>query len=153
MTSALLVGAAWLGIAASPAAAQGGTGYSVTFVARECSSYSYIFANTSRDNLVQTLEDVGPDSPYSRDPNTGFLVPLVNPQYEDQAPQLPPNCKPLVGWAFTMGYPGNEGIFSGPWGDLTVVHNPLRSVYTTASAPELDQNGVAIGPLIGGAVT
>lgn len=55
-----------LGVAVSSAAAQG-TGYSVTFVARQCRSYQDIFANRFRDNLMQTLQNVGPNSPYGPD--------------------------------------------------------------------------------------
>lgn len=129
----LLVGAAWLAIGASRAAAQTGTGYSVTFVARDCTSYDDIFANKFRDNLMQTLQDVGPDSPYT-DPTV-----LVNPDYEDLYPQS--LCKPLTGWEFTMGQLPDLAPVTGVWGSLTAVNNAFPSVTTESSAPLLDQDG------------
>ena len=78
LTTVALACGVWLGVGTTAAAAQG-TGYSVTFAARQCASYSDIFANRFRDNLMQTLQNVGPDSPYG--PND-----LVNPSFEDTSP-------------------------------------------------------------------
>ena len=119
----------------APAAAQG-TGYSVTFAARECKSYSDIFANRFRDNLMQTLQNVGPDSPYG--PND-----LVNPSFEDRSPQS--NCTPLTGWEFTMGSQPDLAPLTGPWGSLTVVNHAFPPVTTEAHTALLDQDGEPIG--------
>ncbi len=125
----------WLGVGTTEAAAQG-TGYSVTFAARECASYSDIFANRFRDNLMQTLQNVGPDSPYG--PND-----LVSPSFEDMSPQS--NCTPLTGWEFTMGRQPDLPPLAGPWGSLTVVNDAFPPVTTAPETPLLDQDGEPIG--------
>ena len=134
----------WLGVGTAPAAAQG-TGYSVTFAARECNSYSDIFANRFRDDLMQTLQNVGPDSPYG--PSD-----LVNPNFEDLSPQS--NCTPLTGWEFTMGGLPDLAPLAGPWGSLTVVNHDFPPVMTEAHTALLDQDGEPIGnDQIAGATT
>jgi uncharacterized repeat protein (TIGR01451 family) len=133
----------WLGLGTAAAAAQG-TGYSVTFAARQCTSYSDIFANRFRDNLMQTLQNVGPDSPYG--PND-----LVQPSFEDRSPQS--NCTPLPGWEFTMGTLPDLAPLAGPWGSLTVVNNDFPSVTTEAQTAVLNENGVPTGDVIAGATT
>lgn len=47
------------------AAPRAGTGYSVTYVARECPSFTDIFANRARNDIQESLKDLGPDSPYT----------------------------------------------------------------------------------------
>lgn len=134
----------WLGLGTTPAAAQG-TGYSVTFAARQCPSYSDIFANRFRDNLMQTLQDVGPPSPYG--PND-----LVNPSFEDQSPQT--NCTPLTGWEFTMGALPDLAPLAGPWGSLTVVNHDFPPVTTEPQTALLNENGLPVGnDQIAGATT
>ena len=134
----------WLGVGTTVAAAQG-TGYSVTFAARQCASYSDIFANRFRDDLMQTLQNVGPDSPYG--PND-----LVNPSFEDESPQS--NCTPLTGWEFTMGILPDLAPLAGPWGSLTVVNGAFPSVTTEPHTALLDQDGEPIGDdQIAGATT
>ena len=134
----------WLGVG-TPAAAAQGTGYSVTFAARQCTSYSDIFANRFRDDLMQTLQNVGPNSPYG--PSD-----LVNPSFEDLSPQS--NCTPLTGWEFTMGRLPDLAPLAGPWGSLTVVNDDFPPVTTEAHTDLLDQDGEPIGnDQIAGATT
>ena len=134
LTAAVLACSVWLGLGTTAAVAQG-TGYSVTFAARQCKSYSDIFANRFRDNLMQTLQNVGPDSPYG--PND-----LVNPSFEDRSPQS--NCTPLTGWEFTMGTQPDLAPLKGPWGSLTVVNNDFPPVTTEDHTALLDQDGQPI---------
>ena len=143
LTAVAVACGVWLGVAA-PSAAAKGTGYSVTFAARECQSYGDIFANRFRDNLMQTLHDVGPDSPYG--PND-----LVNPSFEDTDPQT--NCTPLTGWEFTMGRQPDLPPLAGPWGSLTVVNGAFPPVTTKAQTAELNENGKPTGLKIAGATT
>ena len=143
LTAVAVACGVWLGVAA-PSAAAKGTGYSVTFAARECQSYGDIFANRFRDNLMQTLQDVGPDSPYG--PND-----LVNPSFEDTDPQT--NCEPLTGWEFTMGRQPDLPPLAGPWGSLTVVNGAFPPVTTKAQTAELNENGKPTGLKIAGATT
>ncbi len=143
LTAAALAGGVWLGLGTTTAAAQG-TGYSVTFAARQCTSYSDIFANRFRDNLMQTLKNVGPDSPYGS-------TDLVQPSFEDRSPQS--NCSPLTGWEFTMGTLPDLAPLAGPWGSLTVVNNDFPPVTTEPQTAVLNENGVATGAVIDGATT
>ncbi len=77
-----------LGVAAgSAAAAPGGSGYFVTFVARACPAYSDIFANRARNDILESLDDLGPDTQY------GSSGRVINPIDEARPPQNP--CKPL----------------------------------------------------------
>ena len=83
--------------AAQPAAAEsnGAAQYSVTLAAHVCPTYSDVFANRSRNNIMESLQDLGPDSPY-----TNFVA--VDPAVEDgMAPQT--SCTPLPNWTFAFG--------------------------------------------------
>jgi uncharacterized repeat protein (TIGR01451 family) len=123
----------WFG--AARAQAQGASGYRVTFVARECPSYSDIFANRARNNLVESLQDLGPDTQY---PVAGGV--LIDPVHEDIHPQT--NCSPLVGWRFTMGTSIATNPITGDWGSLSVVANPFTtSIVTQTSTNLLDTSG------------
>ena len=66
--SALLVGVLGASLAAAPASAQQpnhrGTDLFVTIAARECSSYDDIMANRSRNDLQESLRDLGRRSVY-----------------------------------------------------------------------------------------
>ena len=137
ITTSLLC-AAFLGTVAGTASAQG-SGYFVTFVARACPAYADIFANKARNDILESLEDLGPDTQYD---NSGQLV---NPTAEGTPPQNV--CKPLVGWEFTLGTGYQSRAVSGPWGSLSKVTNPFPSppIVTQVRTPLLDQNGVAVG--------
>ena len=143
LTAVAFLCGVWLALGTAAAAAQG-TGYSVTFAARQCPSYGDIFANRFRDDLMQTLQNVGPASPYGAND-------LVNPSFEDQPPQT--NCTPLAGWEFTMGALPDLAPLAGPWGSLTVVNRDFPPVTTEAQTDELNENGVATGATIAGATT
>ena len=83
--------------AAQPAAseANGTAQYSVTMAARVCPAYTDVFANRSRNNIMESLENLGPDTPY-----TNFVA--VEAAVEDgMAPQTA--CKPLPNWTFAFG--------------------------------------------------
>ena len=64
----MLVGAlVALGLAAVPASAQQRTGdqiRQVTIAARSCPSYQAITANRARNNIMESLKDLGADTPY-----------------------------------------------------------------------------------------
>ncbi len=152
VVSASIGCAALLGLLAGPALAQGstggGSGYYVTFVARWCSRYTDIFANRNRNNIQESLQDLGPDSQYDESGR------LVNPVDESKYPQS--RCSVLPGWQFTLGRGYESRAVSGPWGSLSIVTNPFRRapIVTKVSTPLLDQDGVRIDRLpIFGAVT
>jgi hypothetical protein len=105
----------------------------VTFVARSCPSYSDIFANKARNDIQESLEDLGPDSTY----NTNGQ--LVNPVAEARPPQTA--CSPLPGWEFTLGRGYASRAVSGPWGPLSKVTDPYseQPIVTQASTQLYDQ--------------
>ncbi len=137
--SCLFVLLACAGVAsAAPPQSGGGSGYYVTFVARYCPAYTDIYANRARNDIQESLKDLGPDSQY---PDSGFLV---NPDAEGAAPQS--LCKPLRNWQFTLGTGIKAGASTGPWGSLSIVTNPYSTaIHTQASTRLLNQNGQPVG--------
>jgi uncharacterized repeat protein (TIGR01451 family) len=136
-----------LGAAASSALASG-SGYFVTFVARSCPAYTDIYANRARNDILESLQNLGPDTQYG---NSGRLV---NPVDESRAPQ--DLCTPIPGWQFTMGTGYRSRAVTGPWGSLSIVTNAFGGtpIVTQASTPLLDQDGVKVGhERIAGATT
>ena len=109
MLAALFVACVALAIPAAAHAA--GSGYYVTFVARSCPAYTDIFANKARNDIQESLKDLGPDSPY----NT--VSTLVNPVTESLAPQTA--CSALPDWRFTLGTGYQSRAVTGPWGSLS----------------------------------
>ena len=106
-----------------------GSGYFVTFVARSCPSYSDVFANKARNDIQESLDDLGPDSPYNNNSTA-----LVSPLFEGRAPQTA--CSPLPNWQFTLGHNYQSMAVSGPWGNLSKVTDPFStSIVTQASTP------------------
>jgi hypothetical protein len=126
---------------AAPAQAAAPDSYLVTFVARQCPTYQDITANLARNNIQESLQDLGRDTAYtSGEP--------ISPSVE--TPNQP-NCTALTGWQFTFG----DGINgTTPNTNLSRVSNPATPSFTTqASVPLLDTDGNATGSTITGAVT
>jgi hypothetical protein len=131
-----------------PGSAAAASGYYVTFVARECPSYSDIYAGRARNDVEESLRSLGPNTQY-RDSGA-----LVSPRYEEVGRQL--NCRPLLNWAFTLGTGFRIRTVAGPWGSMSRVTNPYaRPIRTRLSTPLLDDEGnrVAGATAIHGAVT
>ena len=125
----------------------GPSGYYVTFVALSCPDYTDIFANKSRNDILESLRDLGPDSQYLNNDA------LVNPDFESLPPQ--DKCSPISGWNFKLGT-GIEGrADTGVWGSLSKVTNPFDTTITTEdSTALLNQNAQQIGSeTINGATT
>ena len=124
----------------------GGSGYYVTFVARTCPAYKDIFANRARNDIQESLKDLGPDSPYSGD----FLV---DPEVESSFPQSV--CSALPDWTFTLGTSYESRAVTGPWGALSKVTDPYDTkIVTKRSTPLYDQHHTQIGDeRIAGATT
>lgn len=140
----LLVPAAASG-APSAKASAAGTGLLVTLAARECPSYQDVTANLARNNIMESLQDLGPDTLYaSGEP--------INPVKEAEGQ---PNCKPITGWEFTLGSGIKEKASVGPWGAISIVTGAESpTVATEASTPLLGWNGERIeGQSLHGAVT
>jgi hypothetical protein len=104
--------------------AQTGSGYFVTFVALWCNSYTDIFANRARNDIVESLRDLGPDTQY------GTSGALINPIYEKKPPQ--DRCHPITGWEFTLGRGILERADNGVWGSMSRVTSPFPTSIVTA---------------------
>lgn len=116
----------------------------VTFVARSCPGYEDITANRARNNIQESLHDLGANTAYQ----AGQAVdPAVEQTHQ-------PNCAPLPGWKFTLGTSYRTLAVNGPWGSLAKVLNPFpTSIVTQKSVPLLDRNGEPTGASIEGATT
>lgn len=125
-------------------AQDGGTGLLVTVAARACPTYESITANLARNDIQESLRDLGPNTPYvSGEP--------INPVKEaDNQTQ----CVPLTNWKFVTGT-GIGGTVTGTWGSLSKVSNPFdASIRTLAQTPMLDDKGQPVaGASIAGATT
>lgn len=112
-----------------------GTDVFVTLAARECDDYTDIRANLARNNIMESLRDLGEDTLYSSGDQ-------VDPRTEQQGQ---PDCRPLVGWRFTFGDGYQTRAVTGVWGALSKVLDPdATSVVTQASVPLRDYQGEAV---------
>lgn len=115
---------------------------SITFVARVCRQYTDIMANRARNNIQESLRDLGKDSVYSAGQP-------ISPGIEGPND---PACTPLRNWNFQMGT-GITGKTPAT-NYLSTVTNPYStSIVTGGPVPELDSAGVDTGRTIDGAVT
>lgn len=117
-------------------------GYSITFAARVCDSYTDVLANKARNNAMESLQDLGADSNY-----TSWGV--VTAEKEETGN---PNCRPLPNWQMSMGNfltgkkPSTQNL-------STVTGQFPTEVITGASTPLLSSDGLPTGDTLPGAVT
>ena len=144
-TSALVV--VLLAVAAAALAASRAEAASdrlVTFAARVCDDYPDVTANRARNNIQESLRDLGADTLYGAGE-------AVQPAKEQTGQST---CRPLPGWRFTLGTGSQTRAVVGPWGALARVTNPYStSIVTQSSVPLLDVFGSDTGQTIEGAVT
>ncbi len=128
-------------------AASSGSGYFVTFVGLWCNSYTNIFANRARNDIVESLRDLGPNTQY------GTSGALINPIYEKQSPQS--RCHPITDWEFALGTSYRTRADTGVWGSLSRVTSPYgTSIVTKDSTPLLDTHADPVpGVRLNGATT
>lgn len=116
----------------------------VTFVSRVCPEYSDIMANRARNNIQESLRDLGKDSVYvAGEP--------VTPAIEGPND---PNCTPLPGWDFQLGTAIQDKTAATDWLS-TLNGTPFPDSIRTQPGPipELDARGIDTGRTIDGAVT
>ncbi|HWK29231.1 MAG TPA: DUF11 domain-containing protein [Solirubrobacter sp.] len=139
----ILVAAAGL-LLAVPAAADAQTKYLVTYAARSCPEYTDVYANLARNDIQESLRDLGADSPYTAGE-------AVTPRKEIPGQ---PRCRPLVNWRFVLGTGYASRAVTGPWGSLSKVTGAYDTpIVTQASTPALDPGGNPTGFDLAGAVT
>jgi hypothetical protein len=139
---ALVAGASLVAAPDASAAVPGQQPLSVTYVARQCGTYTDVMANKARNNLQESLRDLGPDSTYASGGSVTVAAEAAGS----------PACTPLAGWGFSTG----TGITAKTPATLhlSTVSGPLRSdIVTQSSVPELDAAGNATGRTLAGAVT
>jgi hypothetical protein len=103
----------------------------VTFAARVCDDFPLVTANRARNNIQESLRDLGDDTPYGR------IVPNeVSPAVEAEF-QPPPGCRPLAGWKFKLGTNYVTKGDVGVWGALSHVTNPYSTDITTSATTAL----------------
>ena len=123
----LLALAASSAFTAPPAAAQ--SGQLVTIAARVCPAYTDITANRARNNIQESLKNLGADTPYKQ----GEVVEAAT---EDR---VQPNCRALENWHLTLGRGIESRAVTGPWGSLSIVTNPFADdIVTRESTPLLN---------------
>ena len=114
-----------------------GSGYYVTFVALYCNAFTDIFANRARNDIVESLRDLGPNTQY------GTSGALINPIYEQKAPQN--RCHPLPDWEFALGTGIKTRADTGVWGSISRVTGPYStSIVTQDSTPLLDEHATPV---------
>jgi uncharacterized repeat protein (TIGR01451 family) len=141
---ASIAAVATLVLAATSASAQAETKL-VTIAARSCPSYTDIRGNRARNNIMESLKDLGPDTNYTDGQ-------AITPAKEDESPQSA--CSPITNWQFKLGKGYQSRAVTGPWGSLSKVTSPFdTSIVTQPSVPELNDLGVDTGRTVAGAVT
>ncbi|SDR77956.1 prealbumin-like fold domain-containing protein [Microbacterium paraoxydans] len=114
----------------------------VTYVARVCDQYTDVMANKARNNLMESLRDLGADTTY---PANGIITVA-----DEEAGS--PNCSPLTDWRLTMGR-SHQGKSAATLNLSTVTQPFASTIVTKPSVPELDAQGADTGRIIEGAVT
>jgi len=127
-------------VSAPPAAAQQqGQQRLVTIAARSCPSYEAITANRARNNIMESLKDLGADTPYG----SNGLPLVVDPAVEAQ---VQPLCTPIDNWTFTLGKGYQTRAVPGVWGSLSKVLDPFSpTIYTQDHVPLRDSSGHPLG--------
>jgi hypothetical protein len=146
-TAVALVLAALVVVPSAPAAAQivrvePGSGLFITFAARVCAEYADVMANKARNNIMESLRDLGPSTNYGD-------AQVVDPASEQAGS---PSCQPLTDWRMTMGT-GYVGKAPATLELSTVTSAYATDVVTQASTPLLSPAGVDTGSTLAGAVT
>ena len=107
----------------------------MTIAARSCPTYEDITANRARNNIMESLKDLGPDTPYGQN----GLPLLVDPAVEAQ---VQPNCTAIDNWEFTLGkgIATRDAVPPEPWGRLSYVTDPFSpAIITQTSVPLLQR--------------
>ncbi|MDR0416393.1 MAG: DUF5979 domain-containing protein, partial [Propionibacteriaceae bacterium] len=120
-----------------------GSSLSITFVGVVCDDYEDVQANKARNNVQESLQDLGPDSTYR---SGSAITPAAETAGMNSA-----HCRPLPGLQFTLG----SGMVSKSQATyyLSYVSGATATVTTQASVPQLNSQGRPAGPDLDGAVT
>ena len=149
---ALVCAAFGLGVLAltpsAPAGAQPGDDqpFTVTIAARQCAAYSDVMANRARNDIQESLQDLGKDTVYAGGEP-------IDPTKEDNEANNP-GCEPLDGWKFTLGDAYTKPASSDPSvQSFSIVQGNEDTTGTTGTTALLDDQGNDTGKTLAGAVT
>jgi hypothetical protein len=107
----------------------------VTIAARQCPSFDSVTANRNRNNIMESLQNLGADTPYGRNGIPNIINPAIEAQYQ-------PNCVPLRNWVFTFGRGYQTKAVPGVWGALSKVTRPFDTqIVTEEKVPLRDEHG------------
>ena len=71
---------------------------------RACARLRAITANRARNNIQESLRDLGANTPYGTPRRTARLIPnLVDPRSRPSSSRRRSGCRPLAGWKFKLG--------------------------------------------------
>jgi hypothetical protein len=116
----------------------------LTVVARVCPTYHDVMANLARNDIQESLQDLGMDTVYSSGQP-------IDPAIEAREQ---PNCTPLPDWTFTLGTGYQSRAVSGTWGSLSIVTGAFStSLVTKEKTSLLNDQGQDTGDQIEGAAT
>ena len=105
----------------------------VTFAARVCDDYSQITGNRARNNIMESLKDLGANTPYgTRLPDGRIIANEVDPRSSTSSSRRP-GARPLAGWKFSSG-PATRPRPTGALGFPSRVTNPYTDTNITTSA-------------------
>ena len=138
----MLLASVAVGAGASPAAAADAPSYKVTFVSRVCPTYGDIMANRARNNIQESLRDLGKDTVYSSGQPISPTIETPNQ----------PNCDPLFDWQFALGT-GYTGKTPATDYLSTITGDYGQTIRVQPTTPELDRNGADTGRTLQAAVT
>ena len=117
----------------------------MTFVARVCPEYSDVMANLARNDIQESLKDLGPNS-------------IVHGRAADRSRHRGASrsrtAQPLPAWQLTLGTGIESRAVSGPWGSLSIVTGPFSTpILTRDETSLLNDQGQPTGKQIAGATT
>ena len=122
----------------------------VTIAARSCPAFTDITANRARNNIQESLEDLGVDTPYGQDGRPLLVDAATEAEFQ-------PNCAPIANWRFTLGtgISIRDAVPPEPWGRLSFVTDPFSAptISTQDRIPLLDSTGQDTRATIDGATT
>ena len=131
-----------LGLVAVPSA--GAQQRLVTYAARACPDYSAVRANLARNDIQESLKDLGKDTLYTSGEPISAGKELAGQ----------PTCRPLTNWRFVLGTGYESQVVNGSWGSLSRVTSPYDTpIVTQTSTPLLNRVGQPVGLNLPGAVT
>ena len=119
----------------------------VTIAARSCPAYTDITANRARNDIMESLKNLGRDTPYGQDGRPLLVDPKTEAEFQKA-------CSPISNWQFTLGTGYRTRAIDGVWGSLSIVTKPFdTSIVTKDSVPLLEASGEPSGETIAGATT